>query len=159
MKIIWQRQKEKECWITSLSMITGKTLEELHAQFTEIAGMTYHEAKMLKESLLWWNTVNAMHRCYNLEGLEGSVFGNTVIDTPIPEGDTNKRYLVPGLLTGKGILCVHIIGKYAHAVAFENGEILDPEIEGRMYLKEWKRYYRLNVRKFTWRIDRMKETA
>jgi hypothetical protein len=153
MTIMWQRQEPKECWITALAMVTGKTLTELHDEFTTLAGLPYHEAKAQTGTLLWWETVNTMHKRYHLQGQEGSNFGTTVIETPILEG-TQTRYLTKGLLHGKGILGVHFLKKYAHAVAFEDGEILDPEIEGRLNFKEWKRHYGLNTRRYTWRIDR-----
>ena len=154
MAITWQRQKVKECWITAFAMVTGKTVEDLHVEFTELAGMTYHEAKAKVGTLIWWNTVNIMHKRYNLCGEPGGTFAKAVLDTPTMDGLRTKRYLTRTLLHGKGLLGIHLIGKWAHAVAFEDGMILDPEIEGRMTLATFKRVYRLN-RPYTWRIDRV----
>jgi len=50
------------------------------------------------------------------------------------------------------------VGKFAHAVAFEDGFILDPEVEGRMTLATFRGLYRLATRHYTWRIDRVDPT-
>lgn len=153
MTITWQRQAPQECWITALAMVTGKTLAELHDEFTTLAGLPYHEAKEQTLTLIWWQTVNLMLKRYRLQAQEGATFGTTVIETPVLEGAQTK-YLTKGLLHGKGILGFHVLKKYAHAVAFEDGEILDPELDGRITFAAWKRHYRLNTQRYTWRIDR-----
>lgn len=156
MGITWTGQKEQECWITAMAMVTGKTLDALHAEFTELAGKTYHEAKAEQTTLLWWNTVNIMHKRYHLWGV-GGTFGATVLETPVMDG-TKRKNLTTKMLNGKGILGVHIVGKFAHAVAFEDGFILDPEVEGRMTLATFRGLYRLATRHYTWRIDRVDPT-
>lgn len=157
MGITWTGQKKQECWITALAMVTGKTLDVLHAEFTELAGKTYHEAKAEQVTELWWNTVRILHNRYNLCGA-GGTFGATVLDTPVMDGAKRKN-LTPKMLNGKGILGFHVVGKFAHAVAFEDGFILDPEIEGRMTLATFRKIYRLATRHYTWRIDRVDTTV
>lgn len=147
----WQRQEKDECWITSLAMVTGKTVRELHAEFTIIAGLPFHEAREFNP-VKWFETVNIMHKRHNLIGHPGCQLATDYIDTP--PGSAKRVNLTKSLLCGTGILVIDFCNGYAHAVAFENGMILDPNIEGAMILKFWKLHHRLNARRFKWRIDR-----
>jgi hypothetical protein len=139
-------------------MVTGKPLAELHTEFIELAGMTFHDAKAHENHLIWWDACATMQKRYHLAGQAGSTFVNHLLDTPTMDGHQTKKYLTKTLLYGKGILGIHVIGKFAHAVAFEDGMILDPEIEGTMTLETFKRVHRLN-RPYTWRIDRVDPTV
>lgn len=154
MPITWQRQHPHECWITALSMVTGKTLTELHEEFRNLAGLPYHEAKNEPIPYRWWNTVNTMQQRHRLLAQRGSALAAWAIDTPTL-GSAPTKYLTASLLYGKGILAIQYLKRTAHAVAFENGYILDPQIEGRTDFKDWKRHYRLRTRTYTWRIDRV----
>jgi hypothetical protein len=152
MAITWQRQKPNECWITALAMVTGKPLAELHAEFTEIAGKTFAEI-WGTDALMFFATVRTMHERYQLTVAPGGTLKNTILDPP--PGGTKRVNLTTKQLHGKGILIVDFLTGMAHAVAFEDGMILDPEIEGWMMLKPWKQYHHLDQNRFTWRIDRV----
>jgi len=150
------KQRKNECWVTSLAMVTGKAVDELLKEFETLAGMEYHASIAARrpdgtQDFTWFQTANTMMKQYGFQGQPGSTFATGLFDTPFL--GLKRVNLTESLLHGKGILGVALGKRTAHAVAFEDGKIYEPNCgTGGLPFKEWKKLYRVRV--YRWRIDR-----
>lgn len=150
------RQQKNECWITSLSMLTGHSLDALKKEFETIANMDYHApfAPGAERQLLntWFDALLQMSQRYGLSVQPGSTYYYTDLLPPCPGGRTRVN-LTASLLYGKGMLTVRL-AKMGHAVAFEDGKIFDPNFSNAgIPFKVWKSTLRGRI--LQWRIDRV----
>ena len=148
-----QRQGYQECWITSLAMVTGQTLDTVRAEFEQTAntGPLRIPYRGIIETMKdrWFVTSVLMMDKYKLRASYGSKLNTISMGSPTSTGRVN---LTAKQLHGKGLLCV-CFGKHnAHAVAFEDGMIYDPEMTTPVSLITWRKIKR-QIK--SWRIDRM----
>lgn len=136
--MIYTHQQPSECFITSLAMLVGKTVDRIRKEFCTIAGVRASHANYVmlvhKQPARWWRAFNMIASRY---GLYGTAF--TKPDAA-PAGTEGAGLQRPAL-KGKGVLLVEFAGGWAnaHAVAFQDGVIYDPapHLTGPLPLEDW----------------------
>lgn len=165
--IQWQAQQQDECWITALSSLSGIPLSTLLERFlsyrsTHLKPLSYDELLRTKGPA-WYIYANKL--LLEVTEISESVYSGPcawIHTLPGAQDLTKQRRLTSALLHGKGLLTVYLPNA-AHAVAFENGLIVDSACSNCTYaglaqaFAEWKQHkYTSKNRHFTgWRIDRI----
>lgn len=94
---------------------------------------------------LWWGTYKALQAWAGIEFVQGPI---TLNWTSPDVGHTSKP-LPAADLTGRGIVCGMNRGGGAHAVAFENGMIHDPNEDRGFPVSEWDKRYGRGFKSYT----------
>lgn len=161
--ITFQKQGHNECQLATTAMLTGlplKTikkeamaigrsiLEEQHSRRVSVTGNTESRVRPLKRWVsvfrlrLFWPIMNTLHASHGVPLAPSCTYHSGKL----------FEALACNHVDGRGQLTIGFyrlarrsprwarMAWYAHAVAFENGTIFDPDTRGPMCLMDWKVY-------------------
>ena len=133
-------QRPKECWLTSVAMVTGKSVHTLRCRFNALSMFDYNQLVEEGNKSTWIPL--AYDLLFKLGFTACSLnFHSNYIPHGVHVNAMTRKPLVRSLLQGKGILCIEGGRNNVHAVAFEDGIIYDPlpTVTNPLPLAQWRK--------------------